>query len=217
MKIRIFLLLISVFNYFLVNAQEEYSVRDKNGELKPLPDSIKIIKDLEKYSVAYKYYKESELIPEQSPNKFKNGKRDGKWIIWFDKNWYPTDNSNNTSFYREITFQNGQPVGKVIDYYRSRKKQFEGELLSYEPEINNGWCIWYFENGNKSSEGNYIKGKKEGKYSIYYENGKIEHAFQYDQEMAKAKGLFANQSQFLAILKGEGNYKTIGSPTLKAD
>ena len=51
----------------------------------------------------------------------------------------------------------------------------------------------------------------------YYENGKIEHAFQYDQEMAKAKGLFANQSQFLAILKGEGNYKTIGSPTLKAD
>lgn len=46
----------------------------------------------------------------------------------------------------------------------------------------------------------------------YFEKGKIEQAFQYDKEMAQAKSLFNNQSQMLAILKGDGTYKTIGSP-----
>lgn len=50
----------------------------------------------------------------------------------------------------------------------------------------------------------------------YHEKGKIEQSFQYDREIAKAKSLFSNQSQMLAILKGDGTYKTIGSPTLKA-
>jgi carboxyl-terminal processing protease len=46
----------------------------------------------------------------------------------------------------------------------------------------------------------------------YFEKGKIEQAFQYDREIAQAKSLFNNQAQLLAILKGEGTYKTIGSP-----
>jgi carboxyl-terminal processing protease len=46
----------------------------------------------------------------------------------------------------------------------------------------------------------------------YYEKGKVEQAFQYDKEISQAKQLFANQTQILAILKGDGNYKTIGSP-----
>jgi len=50
----------------------------------------------------------------------------------------------------------------------------------------------------------------------FQEKGKIEQSFQYDKEIAKAKTLFGNQSQMLAILKGDGTYKTIGSPTLKA-
>jgi carboxyl-terminal processing protease len=51
----------------------------------------------------------------------------------------------------------------------------------------------------------------------YQEKGRIEQAFQYDKEIAKAKSLFHNQNQMLAILKGDGNYKTIGSPTLKVN
>ncbi|MGE6221513.1 S41 family peptidase [Nubsella zeaxanthinifaciens] len=51
----------------------------------------------------------------------------------------------------------------------------------------------------------------------YQEKGRIEQAFQYDKEIAKAKSLFHNQNQMLAILKGDGNYKTIGSPILKAN
>jgi carboxyl-terminal processing protease len=46
----------------------------------------------------------------------------------------------------------------------------------------------------------------------YFEKGKVEQAFQYDKEIAQAKSLFNNQNQILAILKGDGNFKTIGSP-----
>lgn len=51
----------------------------------------------------------------------------------------------------------------------------------------------------------------------YHEKGKIEQSFQYDKEIAKAKSLFGNQNQMLAILKGDGDYKTIGSPTLQVN
>jgi carboxyl-terminal processing protease len=46
----------------------------------------------------------------------------------------------------------------------------------------------------------------------YYEKGKVIQAFQYDKELAAAKLLLGNSTRMLAILKGEGEYKTIGSP-----
>jgi len=46
----------------------------------------------------------------------------------------------------------------------------------------------------------------------YYERGKVIQAFQYDKELAAAKTLLNNSPKMLAILKGEGEYKTIGSP-----
>ncbi|GGI26572.1 S41 family peptidase [Pedobacter mendelii] len=46
----------------------------------------------------------------------------------------------------------------------------------------------------------------------FYEKGRIEQSFQYDKELAAAKSIFNNQSQILAILKGDGNYKVIGKP-----
>ncbi|RZJ98999.1 MAG: hypothetical protein EOO46_23015 [Flavobacterium sp.] len=46
----------------------------------------------------------------------------------------------------------------------------------------------------------------------YQEKGKVEQAFQYDREIAQAKVLFSNQTQLLAILRGDGSYKNIGNP-----
>jgi carboxyl-terminal processing protease len=46
----------------------------------------------------------------------------------------------------------------------------------------------------------------------YFEKGKIEQAFQYDKEILQAKTLFNNQPQMLSILKGDGQFKTIGTP-----
>lgn len=49
----------------------------------------------------------------------------------------------------------------------------------------------------------------------FYDKGKIEQSFQYDQEILKADFLFKNQQVIASILKGEGNYKTIGLPLVK--
>ncbi len=46
----------------------------------------------------------------------------------------------------------------------------------------------------------------------YFERGKIEQSFQYDQEVNSAIKMFQEGSQLSAILKGEGIYKTIGTP-----
>lgn len=46
----------------------------------------------------------------------------------------------------------------------------------------------------------------------YYEKGKVIQAFQYDKELAAAKAVLGSSSKMMAILKGEGEYKTIGSP-----
>lgn len=46
----------------------------------------------------------------------------------------------------------------------------------------------------------------------YYEKGRIQQAFQYDKELEAAKAVLGNSTKMLAILKGEGNYKTIGDP-----
>lgn len=47
----------------------------------------------------------------------------------------------------------------------------------------------------------------------YYEKGKVVQAFQYDKELQAAKALLNSSTKMLAVLKGEGEYKTIGSPT----
>jgi len=46
----------------------------------------------------------------------------------------------------------------------------------------------------------------------YYDKGKVLQAFQYDKELAAAKAVLGNGPKMLAILKGEGEYKTIGNP-----
>jgi len=46
----------------------------------------------------------------------------------------------------------------------------------------------------------------------YYEKGRIVQAFQYDQDLDAAKSVLGNSTKMLAILKGEGTYKTIGDP-----
>jgi carboxyl-terminal processing protease len=46
----------------------------------------------------------------------------------------------------------------------------------------------------------------------YFERGRIEQAFQYDQDMNEALKVIGNRPVLASILKGEGSYKTIGKP-----
>jgi len=90
----------------------------------------------------------AQALP-QSPNLVKDGKHEGEWTIWMDKNWKPTTISDSVCYYRHINYSAGKPVGIVNDYYRNGNKQWEGYLDSDQPEDKiNGQAKWFREDGS---------------------------------------------------------------------
>src|SRR5262245_2905159 len=57
------------------------------------------------------------------------------------------------------------------DYYISGKLQMEGDYSSQEPEIEEGYFIWYYENGQKFAEGNYVHGQRDGIWTFWFPDG----------------------------------------------
>ncbi len=49
-----------------------------------------------------------------------------------------------------------------------------------------------------------------GRYS--FQKGRIEHSFQYDEELKAASQVLLNKNTLASILQGSGNYKSIGKP-----
>lgn len=134
---------------------------------------------------------------------------------YFDKNFNLVYYKSEATYYREAYYLNGTICvdSLVRDYYKSSEKlQFEGHLKSESPDIVTGKCIWYYENGNISSEVFYdndgltqgisisyyedgtkefescfVNGKREGKLISYHPNGKIRLVSNYKND--KPEGL----------------------------
>ncbi len=76
-------------------------------------------------------------------------RRQGKWKIFYDKNWKQIDDSIQASYYRIIDYKDDKPIGKVYDYYKSGIIRWQGEFSSDRPEeIRKGKNIWYTKDGN---------------------------------------------------------------------
>lgn len=97
--------------------------------------------------------------------------------IYYDSDW-KVCNKSNAEYYRIITFdEHGKPLGKVKDYYLTGELQWEGYFTYVDKydnsrDINEGLSIWYYKNGKKSRESNFIDGKEDGITTFWYENGK---------------------------------------------
>ena len=107
----------------------------------------------------------------------------GQTIEFFDKDWNQTT-KEHAEYYREITYDEiGKPDGKVCDYYISGEKQFEGYLLSANPDTLTGLCRWYYKNGEISQEGNFSEGELIGTLRSWDNSGNIlEKSFYYPKE-----------------------------------
>ena len=64
--------------------------------------------------------------------------------------------------------------GKITYWYESGQKKSEG---TYKDGIRDGKYISWFSNGEKKSEGTYINGKFHGKRTHYYNGHRIEGTF----------------------------------------
>lgn len=113
---------------------------------------------------------EAQQIP-NNPNQALNGKRHGLWTILVDKDWNEVSSKDKAAYYRVIEYKDGKPSGTARDYFIDGRLQWQGQLITENPDVNDGLCIWYDDKGNKTQEITFKNGLKEGK-AIYYSEGR---------------------------------------------
>ncbi|HNY03134.1 MAG TPA: hypothetical protein PKG48_11130 [Bacteroidales bacterium] len=76
-------------------------------------------------------------------------------------------------------------------YYANKQIQMDG---TYKDDKREGqWTYWY-ENGNKWSEGVFVKGKSEGRRVTYFENGKVRYEGYYKDDNRVGKWRFFDET-----------------------
>jgi antitoxin component YwqK of YwqJK toxin-antitoxin module len=114
--------------------------------------------------------------------------------IFFDQYWGKTK-EKKALYYRIVTPDN--KLFKVKDYVKkSNKLYMTGTYTSSKGLYNsrNGVFVYYFSNGNKSSEGTYIKGKKVGIWKSWYKNGQLKSMGNYDRDLRQGDFVFYHKN-----------------------
>lgn len=112
-----------------------------------------------------------------------NGKKQGKWIIALDKEGDYAEKMEDAVFSREITFDSDRPVGWCKDYFPDGKVKAEFKLISYNPVIYDGKCVWYNQDGTIEKEIIYKNGSP-AKETAYGSSG-IEDTKQASYEVVE--------------------------------
>ncbi len=81
--------------------------------------------------------------------------------IWFDKDWKTTA-KNDAAYFRLTPKKEGKKF-KVIDFYITGEKRFEGSSLENEKMIWDGMTIGFYVHGDTMMKLNYSNGTPEGK------------------------------------------------------
>ena len=103
---------------------------------------------------------QGQLIP-QNPNlSDQSGKKQGKWTILYDQDWYETSDEKLAEFYRILSYKDDQIIGKVIDYYKSGIPQMIADsLISENPAKYHGQVTYYRPDGSKENVRVWQNGK----------------------------------------------------------
>lgn len=96
-------------------------------------------------------------------------------VEYFDAKWNVLSDSIGAEFFREIRYDDeGNPVGKITDYYINGAKQWEGEASSVNPMIKEGQSTRYYKSGAIKDIEYHENGLKNGIFSSYSENGELD-------------------------------------------
>jgi prolyl oligopeptidase len=99
--------------------------------------------------------------------------QDTTWT-YFNAKWKETS-KDSASFYRK-KYSTDDKTYNVCDYYISGKIQMTGSYTKQTPEEKEGKFTYYYENGQKSAEGNYSNGKETGVWRRWYKTGELHPA-----------------------------------------
>ena len=150
---------------------------DSNGKIMVSGSYAKPKKDGWKWkelkNSIWKWYKEDGTIDVERV--YFEGKPVGQWKLYYDKDFKEVSDEKNASFFREIEFNKDGSVNtekNVIDYFITGEKQFEGKILSINPDVLDGKCTFYHKNGKIESVIIFDKGSQVKVLEAYDENGK---------------------------------------------
>ena len=126
----------------------------------------------------------------------------GKWILYYDKKWQPTDSSNQY-YYRLAEFRGGAKEGKVY-YFKKNGKLIYNRSMSpnYDDTLFYGYrTINYTKNGTIESiyYNRYSEDSTKGFYynrSFYYANGQLESYALIDDYNNRTEYLKYNKKGF---------------------
>jgi antitoxin component YwqK of YwqJK toxin-antitoxin module/CHAT domain-containing protein len=125
-----------------------------------------------------------------SPNAHtEGGLKTGQWTILYDSLWKPVTNPDSVHYYRLARFENDKPVGKVRDFYRSGLKQWDGYIVSMDPDVFEGEYHEYYQNGKLKSVGYHKNGVLDGPYKAYTSNGVLLSEGMYKHDKAQGRWL----------------------------
>jgi TonB family protein len=89
--------------------------------------------------------------------------------IYYDSNWVEVP-QQKANYYR-IATKVGEKLWSVNDYFLNGKIQMTGNYQSRKFKNKEGQFTYYYENGQKSSEGKYLNNNRTGYWVSYYEDG----------------------------------------------
>lgn len=99
---------------------------------------------------------------------------------YFDLRWNRVQ-KQNASFYRKA-FKNDKKTWTVIDYYIDGQIQMSGIYKSKRFKKKQGHFVYFFENGQKKSEGDYNNDHNIGSWTAWHETGELHLEAQYDNK-----------------------------------
>lgn len=123
--------------------------------------------------------------------------------IFYDKSWKKTKESK-ASYYRIVT-----PDGSkfsVKDYYLPGNEiQMEGSYSGkkLKNEERTGAFVYYYKNGQKSSQGEFKNGKLEGEWNYWYKDGSKKSGGNFDQGEKEGEWQYFHKN---GKLKGKGKW-----------
>ena len=132
--------------------------------------------------------------------------------IYLDSLWNETTQGEHT-YYRVIKeYSRQKPYYKVYDFYKSGALQMEGNSLLKDFLVQEGECVYYYENGTKKTVENYQNFMLHGNYSSWYENGNKKIEGQYitdsDEVFTQLKiNQFWDKDNRQKVTDGYGDYE----------
>jgi TonB family protein len=130
-----------------------------------------------------------------------------KVIIFYNANWEVTQ-KNKASFYREaeFDFSNFKLQGRVVDHFLTDSVLMVGEYFRGK---RNGEFKFYYDNGQINCTGSYSNNKRVGKWVYYYENGHLKQVVlfpQTDNELDFRVGEYYDRNGLQLVKNGTGKW-----------